>query len=261
MTSPNPFPGITVNGDSIRRGITLAPPNDFVRSLLPPGLELGDQTVTEPGTHPVLLFFNDMFRVQFSIPSLTPNMTYHEYHVGIPFTYLTTGSGISAASGPYYFMPKLCLDAFLPIFGGVVFWGFAKELASITVAPGSYTVTGVTGERAASLTWRTPIVSPYRPLGDFPNFVIVQQMLSQTIVSRLPAAVGPCFVLSNFVVDWDLAGLRPMNTSVEAAGIPVVESPLIRWSPGIDESVRGSYDLRSTWRISLPWSPSLFPQR
>ena len=89
---PNPFAAINLHGDGTMRGVTLALPTDRVRDLLPAGMELGAQDVSPKGTHPVILFFHDMFRAQMSIPTLLPNMTYHEHSVGVPFTYISRGS-------------------------------------------------------------------------------------------------------------------------------------------------------------------------
>jgi len=76
-------------------------------------MELGEQDVTEPGTHPVVLFFHDMFQLHTSVPSLLPNLTYREHSVNVPFVHVPAGGMNIPSPGPYQFMPTLYLDSFL----------------------------------------------------------------------------------------------------------------------------------------------------
>jgi hypothetical protein len=262
MTPSNPLAAINVNGDSTRRGVTLQVPKDQVRACLPPGLELGPQNLTViPGTHPVLLFFNDMFRLHWSMPTLVPSVTYHELHIGIPYTYLSTGPVTPGAPGPYYFMPRLHLDNWSAIFGGLVFWGFAKRRARFCVTVDSYTVTTPTGEPVASLKWEMPRLSLFQAVSTFEHFKPVQQAMSQTIISMAPASLGPYFTLTDFSMAWDSAELQPLHTAVEAdgnylPGYPGGRIPLSGWSvEDIRYSPLGSYELRASWQVSLPYPP------
>jgi acetoacetate decarboxylase len=262
MTPLNPFAAINLNGDGTMRGVTLALAADCVRNFLPAGLELGPQDVTPSGTHPVILFFHDMFRAQMSIPTLLPNMTYHEHSVGVPFSYLSSSSITPGIPGPYYFMPKLFLDNFLATIGGLLFWGFPKEMASVTVMAERYTVTSLTGQRLTSLAWAQGEDSDYRPIAEYGNFEPVRQMLSQPIISMMPASIGPFFILSDFDKAWDVATIRPLRTALEmeveyVPGFTARRYPQSGWSPGIDSSVLGSYELRAPWRLSLPYPPLL----
>ncbi len=83
MNTTNPFAMFNLHGDATMRIVTLVFPSDDVRRLLPVGLDLGAQGVTPPGTHPVILFFMDVFRAEMSFPTLLPNMTYHEHSIGV----------------------------------------------------------------------------------------------------------------------------------------------------------------------------------
>jgi hypothetical protein len=139
----NPFDPtnlISLRGLGTMRGFTASLPTDTVRKLLPHGLELGAQSVTAPGTHPVLFGFNDMFRLHWSFPSLLPNETYRELSVGVPFAYLTQGQVTSQSPGPYYFMPQLYLDNLFAVVGGTLLWGFNKQLANFLVTAERYDV-------------------------------------------------------------------------------------------------------------------------
>lgn len=260
MTPANPFAAINVNGYGTMRGVTLALPSALVRNMLPAGLELGAQDITEPGTHPVILFFHDMFRAQMSIPTLLPNMTYREHSVGIPFSYLTGGPTAPACRGPYYYMPRLYLDNFLATLGGIVFWGFAKEMANVTVTDTSYAITSLGGGPLTSLTWKEPETGAFKPIAEYPSFEPVRQMLTQPIISKVPAGAELYFVLSDFDKEWETATVRPLETCVDVnveyvLGYRAGRYPASRWSPGIDSSVLGSYELRAPWRLSIPYLP------
>ncbi len=267
MIPSNPFAAINLHGDGNIRGVTLALPLDRVRDFLPAGLELGPQDVTPAGTHPVVLFFQDLFHAHMSVPMLLPNMTYHEHTFGIPFTYLSRDSITPGYPGPYYYMPKLYLDDFQATLGGRLVWGLAKEMASFQVTADRCTITSLAGQRMTSLTWK-PIEGPdaaYRPLADFPHFEPVRQMMNQPLINMVPAAIGPFFLLADFDKNWEVASIRPMQTAVEVdvdyvTGYAVGRYPQAGWFPGIDQSVLGSFELRAPWRLSLPY-PALFSFR
>ena len=266
MTPSNPFAAINLNGNGTMRGVTLALPADHVLDLLPAGLELGEQQVTPAGTHPVILFFHDMFRAQMSIPTLLPNMTYHEHSVGVPFAYISKGSITAGVPGPYYFMPKLYLDNLWATLGGLFFWGFAKQMASVEVTATSYTVNTMGGQRLTSLAWKNPKKPEFRAIAEVKHFEPVRQMLTQPIISMLPAAMGPFFILSDFDKDWRTATVRPLETTLEVdveyiPGYPGGRYPGTGFSRVIDVSVLGSYELRAPWRLSLPYPPLLAARR
>src|SRR4051812_44491898 len=119
---PNPFNVVNLHGQGTMRGVTLSLPTYAVRNLLPAGLELGPQNVTPAGTHPVVMFYQDLFRGQMSIPTLLPSLTYFEHTVGIPYSYMSRDSITPGHPGPYYFMPRLLLNNILATIGGVFFW-------------------------------------------------------------------------------------------------------------------------------------------
>jgi hypothetical protein len=262
MTSGNPFAAINLNGTGTMCGVTLALPIERVREFLPAGLELGEQQVTPAGTHPVILFFNDLFRAQMSIPTLLPNLTYHEHSFGVPYSYLSAGSITPGVPGPYYYMPRLYLDSFLATLGGLSFWGFPKEMSTFLVTGESYTVTSFSGQRVMSLSWKTSADQTSRPIREYANFEPIRQMLSQPLISMVPLSFGPFFILSDFDKQWEVATVRPLATSLEVdveyvPGYPAGRYPASGWSTGIDESVLGSYELRTPWRLSLPYPPLL----
>jgi acetoacetate decarboxylase len=261
MTLPNPFTAINLHGDGTMRGVTLAVDRNFVRDFLPAGLELGNQDVTDTGEHPVILLFNDMSRVELSIPTLLPPMTYHEHSVGVPFTYISNGSLTPGSPGPYCFVPKLYQDNFWARLSSLIPWGFPREMASVNVTANRYTVASESGQRLTSLTWRTKGEGAYRPIAQYPNFKPVRQMLSQPLISQ-----GPIFILDDFDKAWDFAMVRPLRTVLEVdvayvEGFECGSSPASGLSPGIDSSVLGSYELRVPWRLGVPYPPLLSVRR
>lgn len=260
MNTSSPLTAMYVIGNSTMRGITCPIPNNVVREMLPPGLELGPQCVTkDPGTHPVMLFFNDIFRVHPSIPALLPPVSYHEFQIGIPYTYLSPGPALPGVNGPYYFMPRLCLDHWLPILWGISCWGFAKEMASIRVAQSRYQVTSPAGEPVALLDWRSGEVGSYGSIGDYKFFEPIWQILNQTLISRAPTPAGPFFALSDFEKNWDTATLAPLQFAIQLdadrrTGL-LERLSFSDWSPSIETSALGAYELRVPWQLSLPYPP------
>jgi hypothetical protein len=256
----NPFNLVNANGEADTRGVTLALPIDRVRNLLPVGLDLLPQHVTPKGTHPLIVLFQDMFRANFSVPTLFPGQTYREYCMGVPFACLSTGSITPGYPGPYFYMPRLYLDNPWPTVTGVVGWGFPKRLASIMVTADRFEITDYTGRRLTSLSWKPDPDRKYQPLGELILFEPSRAMLNQPLISRSPASFGPFFTLADFDRNWEVATLRPIETALEVdvefvPGYPAGRYPASGWSPGIDQSVLGSYELRVPWRLSLPYPP------
>lgn len=256
MNPFNPYHYVSLNGYGIMRSVTLELPSERVRGLLPYGLELGEQRVTRPGTHPVVIAFNDMLRAHMSIPSPLPSLSYREHSLGVPFCYVTSGKVDRSSPGPYFFMPKLHLDSFLATLGGVLYWGFAKMLSQFTVNGGEYIVTSNHGSVVTALRFKP--LGEFQPVGAYKYFDPIRDLLNQPIVSMMPAALGPFFVCSNFDKDWRNATLRPLETVMEireayVPGLDTCATP----ARGIDESPLGSYEIHLPWRLSMPYPPGM----
>jgi hypothetical protein len=243
------------------RGVTLALPSDRVQNFLPSGLELGEQSLTPKGTHPVVLYFHDMFRAGFSIP-IAASQSYHEYSMNVPFVYLSPSSLTPGRPGPYQFMTKLYLDNLGATLVGLMCFGFAKEMASIQVTTDRYTITSLAGQRLMSLAWKEDEQAGFQPVAECANFQPIREMVSQPLISVVPFSVGPFFAVADFDKNWDVATVRPLQTVVEVdvsslPGYDCGRYPSSGWSPGIDQSVLGSYELRAPWRLSLPYPPMM----
>ena len=257
----NPFDPLNLfhlSGMGTMRNVTLTLPTATVRDLLPHGLELGPQTMTAPGTHPVIMGFHDMFRLHTSFPSLVPSMTYHEHSVGIPYCYVTQGAITAATPGPYFFMPILYVDNVWAALGGKLFWGYAKELATFRAEPGQFNVTRSTGQAVLRMTYDS--AGDAKPIADYPSFELQRRAITQPLISMVPIGVGPCFVLAGFPKKWDVATLRPLHTVTEVltnyvTGLSSGRYPSNGSSPGIDASVTGAYELRAPFQIGSPYPP------
>jgi hypothetical protein len=262
MSRPNPFSMFGLNGDGRFRSVTLELPSDRVARLLPPGIELGPQDVTAPGTHPVIISFNELSRVRTTMPSLMPTLSYREYTFGIPYSYATRGMMTARSLGPFYYMPRLFLDSFLAVMGGVMFWGYAKQSAEFADTDTSCSIRSTDDEPLTELTW-TP-AGDYADVDAYENFAPVRRMLDQPLISMLPPGIGTLPVIADFEKQWSQARLRPIETSLAVNSeflegfTPGNYPPGSKaMAPGIDRSVLGSYEYYAPWRLSMPYSPVL----
>jgi len=145
VTAPYPFGFI---GNSLTRVVILALPSSRVSTLLHSRLELAEQDVTPPGTHPVLFLFHKFSECQFSFPTPLRSMSFHEHTVCVPFTSVRAGFGTFGVEGPYCFMPRLYLDDLWVQWNGILVWGFSKEIAHMEVNESRYAVRSSTASRS-----------------------------------------------------------------------------------------------------------------
>jgi hypothetical protein len=123
-----------------------------------------------------------------------------------------------------------------------------------------YSITDYSGQRVTSLSWKADANSPHLPISQFPNFAPVQGMLRQPLILHYPLGMGPFFIAANYDRDWDSARIRPIQTVMEVdveyvPGYFAARYPADGYSPAIDESVLGSYELVAPWYLSMPYPP------
>ncbi len=251
-----PLGNVELVGDGLIRAVTLEMPIETARSFLPYTLELAPQTMTKPGTHPVVMFFQEMVRAHMTIPTLLPNMTYHEYVLAVPHT-RTTGAFGMGSSAHLQFMPKLLLSEWLPTLGGLFFWGFAKQMAHYKV----------TNTRVAISTYRgsDPLVTldyhptgDYKPVSEYSHFGPLQEIMSEPLVSQLPAAMGPFLVCSNYDKIWSKAVLRPISTeiTVHESFVPNLPTGIFPdEGRSITTSALGAVEIKAPWKLSVLYPP------
>ena len=190
-------------------------------------------------------------------------MTYQEHILGVPFAYVTRGRIERRTPGPYLFMARLYLDNLLATLGGVLYWGFAKQLADLVVARDRFSIAR-RSERLISLQFQP--CGDFAPPQSFPHFEAMRRIMSQPLVSQLPLALGPFFACSDFDRQVEDGEMRALTTVVEieeqfVQGLPCGRFPAGERAPGIDTSALGSYEIRCPWRQSMiypafPRSPS-----
>lgn len=255
MSTINPFNVVNLHGTGCFRSVTLALPIEQVARFLPAQLELGAQSVTPPGTHPVILSFNALLRAEMSIPSLLPSLSYNEFTFGVPYTMARRGK-----VGPFYYMPQLFLDSVLATLGGILYWGYAKRLARFKNAANRVAIDAEDGSALISLDFNP--AGEAKPVTDYPHFAPIQAMLNQPLVSQMPVALGPVSVVADFDKHWPSATLRPLHTAVTVQqafvqGFGRGRFPATGLSEGIDAMVMGSYELQAPWRLGMAHVPLL----
>ena len=266
-----PFNLVNLHGSGCFRSVTLALPTAQVQGFLPAGLVLGPQDLTPPGTHPVIVSFNALQRAEMSVPTLLPALTYHEFTFGVPHCHLPagrlgraldalTGRSGAAPRGPYYYMPRLFLDSVLATLGGLLYWGYAKRLARFASSAGRFAIQAEDGRPLIELAYQAE--GDPQPIDTQPAFAAVRALLDQPLVSQLPAAVGPIFVVADFDKHWPQATLRPLRTQVRVHA-PIVPGfgpglhPADGQAEGINQSALGSYELNAPWLLGMPHAPVL----
>lgn len=229
--------------------------------MLPPGLDLLPQRLTPQGTHPLVLQCHSFTDCQFSFPTMLPTMQFHEQTLGIPFVRIAANN-----SGPYYFMPKLYLDDLWNHFIGRNFWGFDKELARVAVTSSSYKVASTSGRPLGSLQWTTS-EEPARPaIGGYEEFEPVRCMMSQTLLSFSPAAVGQVLTLTDFDRSWNLGTIRKLSAvlDIEASYCPRFSGAhcnTTNESAEVSEWPARAFELSAQWWLSYPYLAQGAPAR
>ncbi len=251
-----PFAAINLVGDFLARCVTVAWPCEIVRGFLPYGATLGPQQLTPPGTHPVLLFFYDMFQVHMTIPNPLPTMTYHEHVIGVPDVWVRNGNGWGCDAGPFFFMPRLLLNNFWSTLGGLVYWGYPKRLSRIVVTGDHFAVSDLSGAPQVSLDFVGH--GELRPIDHFPHFAPLRAAMEQPMLAEMPLGMGPIAVCSRFDKHWPTVTMRPLSTAVRIdqafiPGLPCGRFPGQGMSPGIDHGPLGSYEFRAHFRQTVPY--------
>jgi hypothetical protein len=262
----NPYRSMRLIGRWNLHVVQIALPIDNVRAMLPPGLALAPQQLTPEGTHPVRLYFTADLHATLSWPPGI-DMLYNEQCFGVPFVSRVAQAFPVAPSGPYYYMPRLWLDDWVPTYGGLVFWGYEKRLANIEVAAEKedekdwivYRVADrMTGIPQITARWQLEPGEPVR-VSNEPNFAAQQAVMDQPVVSQVPWSMGPYQALAHFDMTWNAAIVQGIQAEVEIhqpfiPGLPVARFPRTR---GIADDPFGSYVLTCPWELGLAYGADL----
>jgi len=230
-------------------------PVDQVRAMLPPDLELAEQQLTPPSTHPVVFGFGRHEHVHFTHLEFLWNQGYLEQFTGVPFVRLKPGRGREPNRANFYFLPRLFLDKLTPVVGGVLWWGFPKRLSRISVDDRRY--------RVRSLLKQDDLISldiasrsePGR-FGEFPYLAPIAETISQPLIGKTLADFGP-WVGSTFDWRWHAAEIWSVDATIQIRQpyLPGLEPATYQLS-GIGDAPLGAFGVRTNWELSLPYSPS-----
>lgn len=214
----------------------------FAQSLLPNGLELADQSLTDPDHHVALLHFN---RTHLNFAWLPPvaQLNYHEFIFLLP--YVKRSDPQSADPTVYSFVPVLYLDSFLAIWGGRWMWEFNK-------LPAHFEVTD-TRTHIASPLLRTPMLhavsekaGPVTPNQSLPNFNAITPML------KMPFIMNGLLGLVTATYRFHYEGLSIQPTRVEATNVSSPYLPQRSFSvPPISEATFGAFQMDYKWDLSF----------
>ncbi len=258
-----PSRALNLVGDARIRGLAITRPAAEVAALLPPGVVLGTQSLTPEGTHPLVFFFSDFSRMRMSLPTLTPEMSYKEEIIGIPFAHVTEGRATRRAVPALYLVRLFLdrsLDGWLAMVGGRLYWGYPKDPARIDSSQDRFLIHGPASEPVIDLTNTTD--APFLPANEVQEFAAWREIQRMPLVTRLPLGVGPLCVLSDYDKKWDITRVRPLHTALDLVdpplrGVPRGRFPESGWAPGFDRTPLGSFEMQTRIRGSLPYPPWL----
>jgi hypothetical protein len=236
------------DGDSQTTVVVLSLDESTVQAMLPPELELAEQTLTRPNRHPVFILHNQFSRL--SAPGV-PDVAYDELAVYVPAVRLRNGIGCGEAPlavnlDRTAFMPILHLNHPQPVQLGVDYYGFNKFLSPITADDSSFEVLDPAtnlriyraefgAERQLTRSGRRRM---QRILDHWPN----------TLMGKLRS--DGTMIWSGFQPDFANAEQRSIDATVELE-IPLVGRVTLERS-GINDRVLGAWRVRARSIGSIP---------
>ncbi|WP_240804486.1 NAD(P)-binding protein [Qingshengfaniella alkalisoli] len=222
-------------------------PDDEVRALLPAGLELGPQSITPDGTHPVTFLFNRQVGVRPSfMPKLLGFPSYHESIVAV--SHLRRSGGDETL---FSHLPALYLDDRLATLAGRAFYGMAKRPANVTMLNDRYTVR----DDHNRLIWKAEYAQRDAPtrLADLADFNVIRDLLEQPLLMKR----GPEFQAAAFDFGLSAAFATPVSASVQigpANGVGLATASYHSPALGQDNTGRlpGAFRCWTNWTLSNP---------
>jgi hypothetical protein len=233
----------------------VAMPEAQVKAMLRPDLELAPQQLTPPSTHPVIFGFGRHSDVHLIHLERLWNQGYLEQFVGVPFTRLKAGLLRGPNQANFYFLPRLFLDRYIPVLGGVLWWGLPKRLSKVSTDDRRYQVRSLSGqEDIISLDIMSR--DDHGQYADFPHLAPIAEMISQPLLGKSLNEFGP-WVGSTFDWRWPHAEIWSVEASMKISEpfLPGLK-PAIYELPGIWDTPLGAFGVRTNWEYSLPYLPS-----
>lgn len=224
----------------------LALPASDAASMLAGNAGLGAQTLTPPGTHPVILLMGEHTGVR--VKFLPGSIDYREALVSVPWV---RRRGKACGSGPLAHVSRLWLDRLAPVVGGWTF-GFPKIWSRVGMSDTSYAVKSMLS-RTPLLEARFEARGEAAPVSQFGHFGVVRPIFEQPFLQRLLLAGPSCVEVMDFGLD--RATLQPIEATIEVrdgfmAGFPAG----VREVSSIEESQFGAFRLELSWTLTAPMS-------
>jgi len=223
--------------------------SEAVQAMLPRELELGPQSLTPPGQHPVLWVFGRQRSVRPNFLKVR-GMRYSEFIVAIP--YVQWVSTANAYRGPFTFLPRLYLDHPFPVILGILF-GLAKRWCRFRQDEYSDCLSALCGNSSivrGRFTPHGPVLTPTQ----FPLFAGLRPAFEQPLIDK--PMLGP---LLGAYFDWELdrASMQALDAEVEIqkAFLPGLTKENYEVK-GINQVPLGAFRFLVPWTVTLPFLPS-----
>jgi len=225
--------------------VTLPVPTAAVAAMLPPGLALVEQTVTPPGTHPVILLFAEQRDVRMNLLPFGWK-SYLEFICAVPWVRHKTPK--SSGFPPLIWPQKLYLDFAPPIALGVHAFGFPKQKAAITFDDVSYVIRDLaTGAEIIACSYER--TGPEGRIDDFPMFGPVRPGYEMVMVTpnRL---LGWQYSVYDFSLE--SAQVAPLRMQIRIGANEFGLPPGLHHVPALTESSLGGFFIRADGTINNP---------
>jgi len=220
-----------------------------VQAMLPRELELGPQSLTPSGQHPVLWVFGRQRSVRPNFLKVR-GMRYSEFIVAIP--YVQWVSTVNAYRVPFTFLPRLYLDHPFPVILGILF-GLAKRWCRFRQDDHSDDLSslfGISSIVRGRFTPHGPVLTPTQ----FPLFAGMRPAFEQPLIDK--PVLGP---LLGAYFDWELdrASMQALDAEVEIqkAFLPGLTKENYEVK-GINQVPLGAFRFLVPWTVTLPFLPS-----
>ncbi|MEM1348040.1 MAG: hypothetical protein AAGI01_05730, partial [Myxococcota bacterium] len=177
------YPRFPLSGRGRYEAAVAVMPFDAVllSALLPEDLELGAQSITVGGSHPLIFLFGHQRGVR---PNVVPlgGWSYLEFISIIPF--VRWRNERFAYRGPFAYMPRLFLDQTIPTIAGHLY-GYTKRLARLSSTATEYRVHSMGLDKPIVRAELGPSMPPTPPAHS-PNFAPLRPIFDLPLIAQYP---------------------------------------------------------------------------
>ncbi len=240
-----PWSGLYGMAETSGPNVVLPFDREVVQKMLPVGLELGPQSLTAPGQHPVILLFGQQKAVR---PNQFPwGMNYLEFICAVPW--VQHAGDARTHFPPMITATRLYLNSNPPIWLGKYGYGFPKIKAQMTADDDTYIVN--------DLRTQQPIVSCYFKTageeGNSAQFAEFQKTRTAYEMAMVNPNMFGRWQYSYYDFSLGQCRVKPLDVEVrvhsDAFGLP----PGTYTAPSIENSSLGGFFLTSAATINNPF--------